>query len=67
MRKPLSSYLKEPHGYHKTFSHCFLLSALDETSYDKIIASSHVIDLKENSILFNQGDELNDIYLNGSV
>jgi len=48
---------------------CVLLQPMDVECFEEITQSSHVVQLSENSILFEQGSELTDIYLliSGSV
>jgi len=42
---------------------CVLLQPLEEDDFDRILETSHAKELPENSILFEQGEELTDIYL----
>jgi CRP-like cAMP-binding protein len=41
---------------------CVLLRSLEKAHFDEIVRKSHVIQLPENNILFEQGDALVDIY-----
>ena len=42
---------------------CVLMQPLDEEAFSNLIQNSHVLELTENNILFQQGEELTDIYL----
>lgn len=42
---------------------CVLLQSLSLEQFDKIVGSSHIIEIADNDILFEQGDALNNIYL----
>jgi len=46
-----------------TMRRCVLLQPLEQDDFDLIIKTSHVEQLSENSILFQQGSQLTDIYL----
>jgi len=46
-----------------TMSRCVLLQPLVEEHFDEIVQNSHASQLSENSILFEQGSELTDLYL----
>lgn len=54
----------ELNGYIvNTLRQCVLLQPLDDEQFDEILHTSHATQLPENSILFEQGAVLTDIYL----
>ncbi len=52
-----------------TMRQCVLLQPLDLDAFDEIVKTSHTLQLSDNSVLFEQGAELTDIYLliSGSI
>ncbi|NOQ94660.1 MAG: cyclic nucleotide-binding domain-containing protein [Methylophaga sp.] len=54
---PLNEYILN------SMRRCVLLQPLEDDDFDKVVNTSHAKQLPENSVLFEQGTELTDIYL----